>query len=331
VRGNYFCVVLAAATLSPCLAAIAPALQTASVGDLRLESGQTLKNCQIAYRTWGKPNEQGSNIILFPSFFNGNTEDLAQYVGPGSILDPADHYIIAVDALANGLSTSPSNYEPARGKNFPRITIGDMVEAHYLLLTRHLKVERVEAIVGISMGGMQMFEWLVRYPEFARTAVSIVATPRMSQKDIALWAKAFPLGRSEGTPKSDEAKPKSAFTLSKIWSMVEIAIVQYPKVKEPFNPLRQFEALSRHDISRRFSGSLDKAGATIRAPVLTIVALKDQALSPETPTSFARARGWPIIELESPSGHAAFKSDAGRIGKAIQSFLKGEPIGAPTQ
>ena len=309
--------------LTPLLLSQVPPLERATIGDLQLDGGATLKDCLIAYRTWGQPNADRSNIVLFPSFFNGNTDDLAQYVKPGSILDPAKYYIIAADALGNGYSASPSNYDPARGQAFPRITIHDMVNAHHRLLTQVLKIDRVDAIVGISMGGMQAYEWLVRYPGFARRAVTIVATPRMSERDIALWAKAFPLGRREGPPKSDDADAsrRPATNPNKIWGAIEAVFHQIPKVRQPFNPLRQFEALSRHDISLSFNRSLEQAGQRIQIPVLTIVALKDQALSPQTPIEFARARNWPVVELDDPSGHAAFKGSAARIGQEIDRFL----------
>lgn len=304
------------------LMAQVPALERATIGDLQLDSGATLKDCVVAYRTWGRLNADRSNIVLFPSFFNGNTDDLAQYVKAGSILDPAKYYIIAADALANGYSTSPSNYELAKGQAFPRVTIHDMVKAHHRLLTQVLKIDRVDAIVGISMGGMQTYEWLVRYPDFARRAVTIVATPRMSERDIALWAKAFPLGRRDGPPKSDDADAaRRGPNPNKVWGMIEAVFHQIPKVRQPFNPLRQFEALSRHDISLAFNRSLDQAGRNIKVPVLTIVAIKDQALSPQTPVEFARARQWPVIELDDPSGHAAFKGSAERIGQEIEKFL----------
>jgi homoserine O-acetyltransferase len=301
-----------------------PPLQTANIGDFRLESGRTLKKCTIAYRTWGKLNEARDNAILFPSFFNGTSEDLADYVGPGRILDPSEHFIVAADALSNGFSTSPSNYTPARGRAFPQIAIGDMVESHYRLLVRDLKIDKLEAVVGISMGGMQVYEWLVRYPNFARRAVAIVATPRMGPEDIKLWIAQIPLNRRDGDPPPEEpAKPSpKKDRLGQILDILGMAADQGQKYREPFNPLRQFEALQRHDIGRKFGGSLDRAREAIQTPLLTVVALKDQALSPATPIEFAKAAGWPVVELDSPSGHAAFKSEAARIGEEISKFLR---------
>jgi homoserine O-acetyltransferase len=69
--------------------------------------------------------------------------------------------VILVDALGNGLSSSPSNTS-----NFPDITIHDMVVAEHELLTRKLKISHLYAVMGISMGGMQTFEWLASYPDF---------------------------------------------------------------------------------------------------------------------------------------------------------------------
>ena len=291
------------------------------IGDLPLESGAVLRDCAVTYRSWGRLNAAHDNAILFPTFFNGTSEDLAAYVRSGSILDPADFYVLAVDALGNGSSTSPSNYAPAPGRNFPRLTIGDMVQSQRRLCER-LGLREVEAIVGISMGGMQMFEWLVRDPEFARAGVSIVSTPRMSERDVALWAQAFLLvRRRDPEPEGSARTPSPPGQLTRMLGILGAVIHQAPKYRDPFNAIRQFEAVSRHDITRLSGGDLRAAAQRIRAPVLTIIATQDQAVSPETAREIARLKGWPVLELDGPQGHNIYKAEAARIGRAIGQFL----------
>ncbi len=305
--------------LAPGAGGQVPPLGSESIGELRLEGGGVLADCVVTFREWGQRNASGRNTILFPTFFNGTSADLAAYIGPGRILDPARHHILAIDALGNGLSTSPSNYLPARSGAFPRITIADMVEAQRRLLDR-LGIREAEAIVGISMGGMQLFEWLVRYPGFARSGVSIVSTPRMSERDIALWAKAFPIGRRNEPPPEDQAgKPADRF--GQVLGILGMVVNQAPKYRDPFNAIRQFEAISRHDIARPFNGELAAAGAKIRVPVLTVVATEDQAVSPETAIEFARAQQWPVVTLAGREGHNIYKKEAARIGREIERFL----------
>ncbi|MBK9170559.1 MAG: alpha/beta fold hydrolase [Bryobacterales bacterium] len=185
---------------------IALALLTASLGDFRLENGQVIRDCRITYRTFGELNADRSNVILVPTWFNGVSEDWKQYIGRNGLLDDSRFYIIVVDALGNGNSSSPSNHV-RRGSAFPQFTIRDMVETQYRLLTSHLAIPRVFATAGVSMGGMQVFEWMTAYPDFQERAIPIVATPQMSRRDIALWSAFFNLGNLRRDAQAEE-EPK---------------------------------------------------------------------------------------------------------------------------
>src|SRR5882672_6837784 len=83
--------------------------QFASLGDSKLESGETIKNCRIGYRTFGELNSDKSNVVVFTTWFGGTSEQLAGGFGPGKLVDTSKYYVIAIDALGNGVSTSPSN------------------------------------------------------------------------------------------------------------------------------------------------------------------------------------------------------------------------------
>src|SRR5688572_11802331 len=98
-------------------------------------------------------------------------------IGAGRMLDPARYFVVAVDALGNGVSSSPSNSAIQAGEKFPRFTIRDMVHSQHELLTRILKLDQVFLVTGSSMGGMQTFEWVVSYPDFMKGAIPIVGTP----------------------------------------------------------------------------------------------------------------------------------------------------------
>lgn len=111
--------------------------EIAEIGQCPLISGEIIEGCRIGYRTFGKMNTERSNVILFPSWFAGTTNDYITFgmIGPGELADTSKYYVIAADALGNGISSSPSNSE-----HFPDITIADMVRSQYLLLTQHLGV-----------------------------------------------------------------------------------------------------------------------------------------------------------------------------------------------
>jgi homoserine acetyltransferase len=158
-------------------------LLTFNLGDFRLESGEVIQNCRIGYRVDGALNAERSNAILIPTWFAGRSADLASQVGPGKMFDTSKYFVIVVDALGDGVSSSPSN----SGGQLPRFTMRDMVRSQYELVTRELKLEQLYAVAGSSMGGMQAFQWVASYPDFMKKAISITGTPKQTSHDILLW------------------------------------------------------------------------------------------------------------------------------------------------
>ena len=95
--------------------------------------------------------------------------------------------MIAVDALGDGVSSSPSTSPTQPRMTFPKFTIRDMVESQHRLLTGTLQIRHVDTVMGISMGGMQTFEWMTAYPEFMNRAIAIVGSPQLTSMDLLLW------------------------------------------------------------------------------------------------------------------------------------------------
>src|ERR1700679_442348 len=126
------------------------ALQTASLARCALDSGKFIAPCLLAYRTYGRLNAEGSNAILFPSWYNGRSEDLSQFFGPDKLVDTTRYFAVAVDALGDGVSSSPSNSAAQHGARFPALTIRDMVHAEYRLATEVLHLRHLHAVVGVS-------------------------------------------------------------------------------------------------------------------------------------------------------------------------------------
>src|SRR3979490_2930426 len=150
-----------------------PPHQTYSEGDLKLESGEAIKDFSISYVTHGTLNAQKSNAILMVTAIGGNHHRIDFMIGPGKALDPEKYFIICTDAIGNGLTTSPSNSTAQPHMRFPKFLIRDMVTSQKKLIDQ-LGIAHVVAVVGPSMGGMQTLQWGVSYPEFMDSLVAIV-------------------------------------------------------------------------------------------------------------------------------------------------------------
>jgi homoserine O-acetyltransferase len=255
----------------------------ANLGDFRLESGETIHDCRIGYRTWGKPNAARSNAILFPTWFSGTTEQLSGNFGRGKMLDPADWFIVAVDAIGNGVSTSPSNSATQPHMKFPRFTIRDMVESQHRLLTGPLGLTHLRAVMGISMGGMQTFQWMVAYPDFLDRAIPIVGTPRLTPYDTLLWEAERHAIEADAAWKNGDYAQRPAAAMRTVSDIHELALstpahyVEQYRGKEMRAVLaadekatldgmdtndwyRQLEAMLGHDIFRAFQGDTATRG-----------------------------------------------------------------------
>ncbi len=156
------------------------------IGNFELEEGGTLRGCKLAYTTFGTLNERKDNAILIPTWYSGTSKIMEQvYIGQGRALDPDRYFIIVVNQIGNGLSTSPHNTPaPAGMGNFPHVRIGDDVRAQHKLLTEKFGIERVALVVGGSMGAQQTYEWAVRYPDMVERAAPIAGTAKNTEHDF---------------------------------------------------------------------------------------------------------------------------------------------------
>ena len=170
--------------------------------EITLESGARLGPVTIAYETCGQLNDDKSNVVLICHALSGDSHVAGYYseddpkpgwwaimVGPGKGIDTDKYFIICSNILGSCIgSTGPCTYNPKTvepyGLDFPVVTIGDMVKCQKALLD-HLGIKKILSVVGGSIGGMQVLEWCVSYPEMVVSAIPLATTTRHSALAIA--------------------------------------------------------------------------------------------------------------------------------------------------
>ena len=169
---------------------------------LVLDSGKRLGPVTIAYETMGTLNADKSNVILVLHALTGDSHVAGYYsetddkpgwwdnmVGPGKGIDTDKYFVVCSNVLGGCMgSTGPASINPATGKpygmDFPMVTIADMVRAQKALLD-HLGIRQILSMTGGSMGGMQVLQWCVQYPEMVLSAIPLATTMRHSALAIA--------------------------------------------------------------------------------------------------------------------------------------------------
>jgi homoserine O-acetyltransferase len=168
---------------------------------LPLDCGATLSPVEVAYETYGELNRERTNAILILHALSGDAHAAGisqetgkpgwwdNMIGPGKGFDTDKYFVICSNVLGGCRGTTgPSSINPATGcpyaLSFPVITIGDMVRLQKMLID-FLGIERLLAVAGGSMGGMQVLQWAVAYPERVAAAIPIATTARHSPQQIA--------------------------------------------------------------------------------------------------------------------------------------------------
>ncbi len=324
-----------------CLALFAQAQNNgqrfALLRNYKLENGQVIKDCRIGYRTFGKPNSDSSNVVLVCTWFTGRSEAAASvFLSKDGFIDTSRFYVIVADALGNGVSSSPSNYSAKNKIVFPDFTLSDVVHTQYRLLSQ-LHIKQLYAAIGISMGGMQVFQWLVAYPGFITKAISINGTPRQSAYDKLLWNTE--LSAIEATKNCKSCEAKSLQTLAMIHELhlytpayraektlpnqydSFVKEVQFSKNTSPLDWAAQLKAMIGHDVIK--NSTWDGLRAKLKAKVLVAVATQDLMVNPISSIEFAKQLDYRLLELKENCGHqSSVLCNKEYLRKEIGEFLQ---------
>lgn len=316
-----------------------PGQRFANIGDFVLSGGDTIYDCTIGYRTFGTLNKEKSNAIVYPTWFNGTSEQIKSLIGKDKLIDSTGYFIIAIDALGNGVSTSPSNSRRQPGLKFPQFTMADIVRAEHQMVTRSLGIKHLFAAIGGSMGSMQVLEWIAAYPDFIDKAIPYVPTPWASPYDQIHWQiglKLIETGRKYNVPDKE---------VSQLLNMVMALVARTPhytdstldrsrmdayfktfdreasSVFPPINWAYQSQAMLSHDITAHYGGSKQRTAEAIKSKVLMIIADKDHILYPGPAKELSALMKSEVLLLESDCGHLSVNCEMEKCRERIHRFL----------
>lgn len=307
---------------------------------LPLEGGGALPHVEVAYRTWGDPSK---TAVLVCHALTGNADADDWWSGlfkPGAILDPERNFVIATNVLGSCYGTTgPASINPETGApygaDFPHVTIRDIVETQRRLLDQ-IGVERIEYVIGGSMGGMQAQEWAALYPDRVDAAVSIGVGTTQSAWNIAL-------SDAQRAAISSAAGPEQGLAIARMIAMISYrspenfdsrfgreqtdsgyAVQDYlryqgEKLVDRFDVnsyVTLMNAMDSHDLAR------ERDLESIETPVLG-VGISSDALYPATEVK-KLADSLPngsYRTLHATQGHDAFLIETGELDKIVTGFL----------
>lgn len=130
------------------------------LGDFELQSGQVLRDARLSWKSYGQLSAARDNVIVYPTSFAAQHNNIEWLIGPDAVLDPTRWFIVVPDMFGNGLSSSPSNTA-----DYPElVTAYDNVQAQRRLMT-HFGIERLACAYGWSMGAQQAYHWAALFPD----------------------------------------------------------------------------------------------------------------------------------------------------------------------
>jgi homoserine O-acetyltransferase len=334
--------VAAGATLLP---PIAGAQQRfADLGTCPTAGGAEVLDCRVGYRTFGRLNERGDNAILLPTWHGGRSETMTFLLGPGGWVDTTRYFAILMDALGNGVSTSPSNSRTQPGARFPRLTMEDMVGAQHRVVTGVLGIRRLHAVIGWSMGGMQAIEWALHHPDAVGRVVSVAGSPRMGSYDM-YWLRSM-LTLLELADRAGLPRDTLAVRLAELWHTVATtpALENRPSrdsVRTAIAAEARADWLDFHPEDNRLHleavAALDALGeargprGAPLPPTLLVYVPEDHVTTAESFREFARVTGADLAAVASPCGHMAPVCDGAAIGGRVRQYLDGASVATRNQ
>src|SRR6516165_7581405 len=332
--------------LALCAAVAARAeTQTFLAYDFEFEDGSVLPELRVAYETHGDLAPGRDNAILLVHGTSGDRHAFDPIIGQGKTFDTDKYFVITVDAIGGGESSSPKD---GLGQDFPRYTIRDMMAAQHAFITRGLELSTLRAVGGSSMGSFVSLEWGIHHPEMVRSLILLVPSPKAEanfQLTVDLLISVIAL---------DPEWQGGRYTHNPVEGLRLAGMLYYPWVvsapyierlrakqlaKEQEESARSFAgwdanslvlryaACRAHDVSAPFGGDMTMALSQITAPTLVLPSASDRLLGLDGAhrlrDGIKRAS---YSEIPSDLGHRAARAAPGTlegdfIAHQIRAFL----------
>lgn len=327
-----------------------------STEPLNLESGEVLKNFDLAYTTYGQLNAEKSNVIWVIHALTGDSKAAEWWnglIGEDKFFDPANHFIICANLLGSCYgSTNPFSENPDTGEpyfyDFPQVTTRDLA-ASLEMLRIHLRIDQIHTLIGGSLGGQVGLEWAVTLGQKLKNAVILASTPktspwvigfnetqRMAIESDCTWGECHELAGIKGLETAraiamlsyrhpDDLKIKQSDREEKLDGFRSSSYLRYQgqKLAKRFNALSYWtlsKAMDSHDLGRT-RGGIEAALESIEAKVLAIGVNSDLLFLPnEAQYISQKVKRGTYKEINSTAGHDAFLIEFEQLAYFLKSY-----------
>jgi homoserine O-acetyltransferase/O-succinyltransferase len=319
--------------------------QTFLAYDFEFENGAVLPELRLAYETHGNLAPGRDNAIVLVHGTSGDRHAFDPVIGPGKTFDTDKYFVITVDAIGGGESSSPKD---GLGQDFPRYSILDMMAAQHALVTRGLELSTLRAVGGSSMGSFVSLEWGIHHPEMVRSLILLVPSPKAEpnfQLAVDLMTSVIALdpqwegGRYTHNPIEGL---RLAGMLYYPWMVSASYLDQIPPTQlageleqsarsfagwDANSLVLRYAASRAHDVATPFGGDMTTALSQIAAPVLIMPSTSDRLFGVDGARRIRDGVRQPFYaEIPSELGHRAGRAAPGTsewdfIDLQIRAFL----------
>jgi homoserine O-acetyltransferase len=323
---------------------------------LQLESGEILREFDLAYTTYGQLNAEKSNVVWVIHALTGDANAADWWnglIGEDKFFDPSKYFIICANLLGSCYgSTNPFSENPETGEpyfyDFPQVTTRDLA-ASLERLRAHLRIDHIHTLIGGSLGGQVGLEWSVTLGQKLNHAVILASTPktspwvigfnetqRMAIESDCTWGECHELAGAKGLETAraiamlsyrhpDDLLIKQSEAEEKLDGFRAASYLRYQgqKLAKRFNALSYWtlsKAMDSHDLGRG-RGGVDAALGSIQARILTIGVNSDFLFLPsEARLISQKARRGTYKEINSTAGHDAFLIEFEQLAYILKSY-----------